>query len=320
MDGTKRYPDDIIHYLALALIFGVYLFMVPFSLLILRYGGQGYEGFLHYLLKGLQANFRSLPSGDQNTESRRYLTRWKDKKICDRKNRCEAKFNTDTELCSAGFECCPGTCSICFCSCSVYDFRWVSGAYFVLRILMVLCYLLLPHDIQLLSQMLICCAAAAFFIVFQPYGYNHTEKDEQQQASLQQELDDTAQGSTSVDLLSSPSKKYNRLDAAVFLALAMVIAINIYRSYLTDIDSTASIPALTLQSILLFLPAAWFGFHMLSDLKKRLSGLRKWVTDARQRRRRAGNIYEPVPIDDEIEENDHQKEDDQSEDDDQNVD
>ena len=322
MDGTKRYPDDIIQYLALALIFCVYLFMVPFSLLILRYGKQGSEGFLHYLLKGLQANFRSLPLGEQ---SQRNLTcckgRVKNRNVHQTGMWRTATFNTETELCSVDFKCCFG--SSCFSSCGVYDFRWVSGAYFVLRILMVLCYLLLQHDIQLLSQMLICCAAAAFFIVFQPYGYNHTEKDEQQQASLQQELDDTVQGSTSVNLASSPSspsKKYNRLDAAVFLALAMVIAISIYRSYLTNIDSTASIPALTLQSVLLLLPAAWFGFHMLSDLKKRLSGLRKWVTDARQRRRRDGNIYEPVPIDDEIEENDHQKEDDQSEDDDQNFD
>ena len=304
MDGTKKYPDDIIHYLVLALLFCVYLFMVPFSLLILRYGGQEYEGFLHYLLKGLQANFRSLPPGDQNTESRRYLTCWKDKKIC---NRCEAKFNTDTELCSAVFECCPGACSICFCSCSVYDFRWVSGAYFVLRILMVLSYLVLPTDmIQLLCQMVICCAAAAFFIVFQPYGYNHTEKEKQQQESLQQELDYTAQASTSVNLARSPSKKYNRLDAAVFLALAMVIAIGIYRLYLTNINSTASIPALTLQSVLLFLPAVWFGFHMLSDLKKRLSDFGKWCTDVQQRRRRGGILYDPVPVDDKNEENDDQ--------------
>ena len=80
---------------------------------------------------------------------------------------------------------------------------------------------------------MICCAAAAFFIIFQPYGYNHKEQDEYQQKK-QQELTDTSavQGNAPVFVMpNSPSETYNRLDAAVFLALAVVIAVCIYRSY-----------------------------------------------------------------------------------------
>ena len=144
-------------------------------------------------------------------------------------------------------------------------------------------------------QMLISCAAAAFFIIFQPYGYNHMEQ------RGQQELTDTARGNTPTYLPSSSSNKYNQLDAAVFLALAMVIAINMYRLYLTTFGSTTSIPALTLQSILLFLPAAWFALHILFFIKKRLSAFRRWYTRLRSRRR-GGKVYDRVPIHDENEE------------------
>ena len=60
-------------------------------------------------------------------------------------------------------------------------------------------------------------------IIFQPDGYNHKERNEQIRG--QQELTDTARGNAPMYLPSSPSNKYNQLDAAVFLALAMVIAI-----------------------------------------------------------------------------------------------
>ena len=293
MDGSKCYPTDIIPYLILALIWCVYLFMVPLSLLILRYGDQNSEGFLHYLLVGLQANFRSLPSADQ---SRRYLLCCRDKvgnKDVPRTGLWRtATFNTETELCSVDFKCCSG--SSCFCSCGAHDFRWVSGAYFVLRILMLISYIALPTDmIQMVFQMLISCAAAAFFIIFQPYGCNHTEQ------RRQQELTDTARGNTPTYLPSSPSKKYNQLDAAVFLALAMLIAINMYRLYLTSFGSTTSITVLTLQSILLFLPAAWFALHILFFMKKQWSAFRRWFTRLQQSRRRNGRVYDRVPENDE---------------------
>ena len=307
MDGSKRYPTDIIPYLILALIWCVYLFMVPLSLLLLRYGDQNSEGFLHYLLVGLQANFRSLPSSDQ---SRRYLLCCKDKvgnKDVPRTGVWRtATFNTETELYSVDFKCCFG--SSCFCSCGAHDFRWVSGAYFVLRILMVISYIALPTDmIQMVFQMLISCAAAAFFIIFQPYGYNHKERNEQIRG--QQELTDTARGNAPMYLPSSPSNKYNQLDAAVFLALAMVIAICIYRLYLTTIGSTTSIPALTLQSILLFLPAAWFALHILFFVKKEWPAFRRWFTGQLQIMRRNGKVYDRVPNDEneEREENDERE-------------
>ena len=211
MDGSKRYPIDIMPYLILALIFCVYLFMVPLLLLILRYGDpQDSEGFLHHLLVGLQENFRSLPSADR---SRRYLVCCKDKvgdKDVPRTGMWhKATFNTETEFCSVDFKCCSG--SSCFCSCGAHDYRWVSGAYFVLRILMLISYMAVPTDmIQMVCQMFISCGAAAFFIIFQPYGYNHKEQDEQKK---QQELTDTARGNTPMYLPSSPSNKYNQLDA-----------------------------------------------------------------------------------------------------------
>ena len=301
MDGSKRYPQDIIHYLILAFVFCVYLILAPISLLILRYGDpKTSEGFLYHLLKGLQENFKSLPSGDQ---SQRNLTCCKGKVKHRNVHRTgmwrTATFNTETELCSVDFKCCFG--SSCFCSCSAHDFRWVSGAYFVLRILMLISYIALPTDmIQLVCQFFICCAAAAFFIVFRPYGYNHKEQDEYQQKK-QQELTDTSavQGYAPVFMMpNSPSERYNRLDAAVFLALAVVIAVCIYRSYLITIGkavgSVSGLSALTLQSVLLFVPAAWFGVHILFDLKERCSGFKKWVKDVQQKRYREGN-YEPVP-------------------------
>ena len=299
MDGSIRYPQDIKRYnIILAFVFCVYLILVPISLLILRYGDpKTSEGFLYHLLKGLQENFKSLPSGDQ---SQRNLTcckaRVKHRNVHRTGMWRTATFNTETELCSVDFKCCFG--SSCFCSCSAHDFRWVSGAYFVLRILMLLSYMLMLTDmIQLLFQFLICCAAAAFFIVFRPYGYNHKEQDEYQQKK-QQELTDTSaiQGNAPV-LMSpnSPSERYNRLDAAVFLALAVVNAVCIYRYYLITIgrpiDSIRDLSALTLQSVLLFVPAAWFGLHILFDLKERCSGFKKWVKDKRHRE----GIYEPVP-------------------------
>ena len=128
MDGSMRYPQDIIHYLILAFLFCVYLILVPISLLILRYGDpKTSEGFLYHLLKGLQENFKSLPSGDQ---SQRNLTCCKGKVKHRNVHRTgmwrTATFNTETELCSVDFKCCFG--SSCFCSCSAHDFRWVSGA------------------------------------------------------------------------------------------------------------------------------------------------------------------------------------------------
>ena len=300
MDGSKCYPQDILPYLILALIWCVYLFMVPLSLLILRYGDQNSEGFLHYLLVGLQANFRSLPSSDQR---RRYILCCKDK-VGNKDVPWTgvwrtATFNTETELYSVDFKCCSG--SSCFCSCGAHDFRWVSGAYFVLRILMLISYIALPTDmIQMVFQMLISCAAAAFFIIFQPYGYNHTEQ------KGQQELTDTARGNIPTYLPRSPSNKYNQLDAAVFLALAMVIAICMYRLHLTNFGSTTSIPVLTLQSILLFLPAAWFALHILFFIKKRWSAFRCFTRLLRSRRR-GGKVYDGVPINDDNE--DHKEND-----------
>ena len=159
---------------------------------------------------------------------------------------------------------------------------------------MLLSYIALPTDmIQMVFQMLISCAAAAFFIIFQPYGCNHTEQ------RRQQELTDTARGNTPTYLPSSPSKKYNQLDAAVFLALAMLIAINMYRLYLTSFGSTTSITVLTLQSILLFLPAAWFALHILFFMKKQWSAFRRWFTRLQQSRRRNGRVYDRVPENDE---------------------
>ena len=149
--------------------------------------------------------------------------------------------------------------------------------------------------------------AAAFFIIFQPYGYNHKERNEQIRG--QQELTDTARGNAPMYLPSSPSNKYNQLDAAVFLALAMVIAICIYRLYLTTIGSTTSIPALTLQSILLFLPAAWFALHILFFVKKEWPAFRRWFTGQLQIMRRNGKVYDRVPNDEneEREENDERE-------------
>ena len=125
----------------------------------------------------------------------------------------------------------------------------------------------------------------------------------------QQELTDTARGNTPTYLPSSPSKKYNQLACSclllpnkhecIMLALAMLIAINMYRLYLTSFGSTTSITVLTLQSILLFLPAAWFALHILFFMKKQWSAFRRWFTRLQQSRRRNGRVYDRVPENDE---------------------
>ena len=54
---------------------------------------------------------------------------------------------------------------------------------------------------------------------------------------------------------------YNQLDASVFILLSGVIGLSIYRyQYSSTTDSDDFDPVLVVQSVLLFLPAAWFAF------------------------------------------------------------
>ena len=260
-DGSQQYPHDIISYLVIAVVCCAYLVMVPLFLLFLRYGPTASDGYLHHLLRGLQADFKSLPS-DQST---RYFPKFDEyshepRTLCIGKWR-EVKCNTTKELCSIDFECCA-VFSGCFCSCSPHDFRWVSGAYFGLRILMLLPYAASPNAmVHLIFQIVICLAAAGFFAVFQPYGYNHGDPS----STNRQEMADVSVGDVT-KRKTSLSEWYNRLDASVFIILAIVIALSIYRYYLSMTGTEDSIVALVVQSVLLFLPAVWFAICALHDV------------------------------------------------------
>ena len=106
--------------------------------------------------------------------------------------------------------------------------------------------------VHLIFQIVICLAAAGFFAVFQPYGNNHSE------IVNRQEMGDMSVGSVT-KRTPSQSEWYNKLDASVFIILAAVIALSMYQYYLSMAGTGDSTVALVVQSILLFLPALWFG-------------------------------------------------------------
>ena len=262
-DGSQRYPQDILPYLVIGVVCCVYLIMVPLFLLFLRYAPNiNSDGFLHHLLRGLQADFKSLPSDETNRcFPKRYQEPNRDHEPYKRSKGCyELKCSRTKEFCSIDFNCCTG----CLCSHSPHDYRWVSGAYFGLRILMLLPYAASPNPmVQLILQIVICLAAAGFFAVFQPYGYNHGE------TMNRQEMGDMSVGNVT-KRKPSQSEWYNKLDASVFVILAAVIALSIYRYYLSMAGTGDSTVALVVQSILLILPALWFGICAVHESLNKL--------------------------------------------------
>ena len=276
-DGSQRYPHDILPYLVIGVVCCVYLIMVPLFLLFLRYAPNiDSDGFLHHLLSGLQADFKSLPSDETNRcFPRRDQEPNRDHEPYERSTDCyKLKCSRAMEFCSIDFNCCTG----CFCSHSPRDYRWVSGAYFGLRILMLLPYAASPNAmVHLIFQIVICLAAAGFFAVFQPYGYNHGE------TTNRHEMANISVGNVT-KRKPSQSEWYNKLDASVFIILAAVIALSIYRYYLSMAGTEDSTEALVVQSILLFLPALWFGICAVHFILSKLFFNKQQLTDDIERR------------------------------------
>lgn len=200
-----------------------------------------------------------------------------------------------------------GVCS-CFTSAGPHDFRWVSGGYFVLRLLMLIPFAASVNAmVHLTIQMLIACAAAGFFIICKPYGA-HLRRNNNRRPSDRQQLSNlSANFESSFNRRIVKHEWYNQLDAAVFVLLAAVIGISLYQYYLSLTDAGSPVWALLVQTLLLFLPAGWFGCFAVYGIQANIKNW--WKND----RARSGSLagsrnHEEAPLVEEEEDSEDSEE------------
>ena len=132
-------------------------------------------------------------------------------------------------------------------SCSLYDFRWLSGGFFFLRIILILPYMLsFTTIIRYALQFIICMISGMLIIIIKPYKRN------------------------AYRYIDS-----NVVEASSLFLLALIITMSMYQYFYTVNDLSLSTWAYIFQSIAILLPFVWiivtYVVLMVKRLRKRCS-------------------------------------------------
>ena len=251
-DGSVDYlSSDHIKVFIPAIIITVFFLMpVPVILMIFRFNDpKKNDGFFNYLLYQFQRQFRN---GPEDTQSK---TKELHEKMLGKVKTCldDCSVEREGECCSG---CCcgngiPYTCICCkstqlfsftqqksqyFCcaihtSCSPYDYRWLSGGFFVLPIILLISYVVAWNTIiRYILQFFICAVAAMLIIIFRPYKMDRY-----------------------------PYVDPNIVESVCLILLSILIAFNMYQYTYTAIDIPLSEWAYVFQLIIIYLPLLWIG-------------------------------------------------------------
>ena len=117
-----------------------------------------------------------------------------------------------------------------------YDFRWFSGMYFVLRLMVFAVFAFTPDTFTLyLILQLICISGILAFAVFRPYKNNW----------------------------------YNNLDAAMFTVLAAINTLSMYNYFLAVVNKAPSETIFFIQYFLIICPLMYIAIFVTSHLYKK---------------------------------------------------
>lgn len=238
------FGDEHLRYAIPALLIGVpFLVIVPALLVFYRYDDPNKNGgFFNHILKEFQQEFKDgcdvhtgtslqavtdirsdrVPSLIQSVN----IDNEKDIQYCchyDDKIKYALTFNTDTEFFSLNIKCCSGSCWF-FTHWSLQDCRWVSGWYFIFRVVLLACYCFGPNVMfTYVLQSVFCMFGMMIILILQPYK----------------------------------KVSHNILDSFWLFLMAVVILLSGYQYYTTTVNAKAWGWAFWLQYILLLVPAAW---------------------------------------------------------------
>ena len=256
LDGSIEYLSfEYIPYFIFALLVLLLLIVIPFCLCCFR-PNKSPDRFFDHLLNQFQQEFRATPSDfygtstDPNMASsvnadapeHRQIKWWFKERKSTNHHVCEYGFCTSTELFSLRvFETrwwkLPFNISFTPC----YDFRWLAGALFMLRIILILPYMVAFNVIiQYSIQFVICSVSSLLVILVRPYKKNLYK-------------------------YADP----NVIEASCLLLLAMIIALSMYQYHYIVTDIPLSLWAYILQIVLVFIPLLWIIIACVGFLKQR---------------------------------------------------
>ena len=271
LDGSVIYMSpDYTPYLIIALSVTIFV-LIPIPLFLMCFRSDDPEnnaGFLNHLLDQFQHDFKNGPADFQLKslqinnghsdmdnpchgttrcnmccEERAGSGSWCDPYCC-----C---FRIDNKI-SYEYTCCTPTelysyrqmksryCRSVYTSWSFYDFRWLSGGFFVLRILLLLPYIAHTTIIRNALQFVICIISGMLIMIIKPY-----KQDANQYVDP------------------------NVVEASSLFLLALIITMTMYQYFYTVNSAPLSTWAYVFQSIAVLLPLVWIsGAYICLMVKK----------------------------------------------------
>ena len=235
LDGTIEYSlnphKDYIKYFLIAFFVGVpILIAVPLFLFLFRSSDPEKKGgFFNHLIHQFQKDFRESASDSDDDPRKKSFVH------PGRVLNFECTFSAAKEYCTCRLlrtRCCLIPLYMKW---SRYDFRWLSGGLFILRLCLILPYMLAwSVVIQYILQLTFCVIAGVAIITIHPYKRN------KKTCGLYKHVDP------------------NTVEAGSLLLLALLIALSMYQYVYTVADIALSKWAYVLQSILVWVPFVWF--------------------------------------------------------------
>ena len=250
LDGSVVYlSEEHLPYFILALVITfVFLIPVPLIFICFRFNDpKKNDGFFNYLLYQFQRQFRNGPEDIQSKTKELHESMTGIVKTC--LDRCSKEY--EGECCSG---CCCGngilySCICCkstklfsftqqksrYCCCAIhtsfspYDYRWLSGGFFVLQIILLIPYVGAWNTIiRYILQFFICAVAAMLIIIFRPYKMDRY-----------------------------PYVDPNIVEAVCLILLSILIGFSMYQYTYTVIGIPLSEWAYVFQSVIVYLPFCW---------------------------------------------------------------
>ena len=243
LDGTIEYGfhnRGYLVYFLFAFIVGMpFLIVIPLFLFFFRSNDPGQNGgFLNHLLHQFQQEFCDSDKDFNMTVSNagKRSSVFSEKSVEHR-----ARLNYECKFCAIN-ECC--SCKLLATKCwrvplymkwSRYDFRWLAGGLFILRLCLILPYMVAYSIIiQYILQFTVCMIGGVAIITIRPY------KRDKERSDLYKYVD------------------ANAVEAGSLLLLALLIALSMYQYTYTVADIPLSKWAYVLQFLLVWVPFVWF--------------------------------------------------------------
>ena len=270
LDGSVIYmSSDYTPYLIVALSVTIFV-LIPIPLFLMCFRSDNpdeYAGFFNHLLGQFQHDFKNGPAdfqlkslqinnGHSDLDNPGHVTTRCCKERAGSGSWCDPYkgccFKIDNKI-SYEYTCCTPTelysyrqmesryCCSVYTSCSFYDFRWLSGGFFVLRILLLLPYMAAHTTIiRNALQFVICIISGMLIMIVKPYkrdAYRYVDP--------------------------------NVVEASSLFLLALIITLSMYQYFYTVNSVTLSTWAYVFQSIAVLLPLVWIsGAYICLMVKK----------------------------------------------------